>query len=101
MFVHKHQLEYLLSPSHYTSPENTQQEIERLFQPGWHAVALTTELPNSGDFITLDLLGEPLQVRNFEGEYHTFLNVCAHRHCRLTDETCGNSPTLRCRYHGW
>ncbi len=30
-----------------------------------------------------------------------FLNVCPHRHCRLTAQPCGSAPTLRCQYHGW
>jgi phenylpropionate dioxygenase-like ring-hydroxylating dioxygenase large terminal subunit len=101
MFVHKHQLQYLLKPEQYCSQEQYQIEMERMFLPGWHPVAPVSDLPKHGDFITLDLLGQPLQVRNFDGEYHTFLNVCAHRHCLLTCEPSGRSETLRCQYHGW
>ena len=36
-----------------------------------------------------------------DGEYHAFLNVCAHRHCLLTDRPRGHSLALRCQYHGW
>ena len=28
-------------------------------------------------------------------------NVCAHRHCLLTNEPRGNSPRMTCQYHGW
>jgi phenylpropionate dioxygenase-like ring-hydroxylating dioxygenase large terminal subunit len=35
------------------------------------------------------------------GELCCFLNVCAHRHCRLVSLEHGHSPELRCQYHGW
>jgi phenylpropionate dioxygenase-like ring-hydroxylating dioxygenase large terminal subunit len=101
MFVHKHQLEYQLSPEDYTSQSQYERELECLFLPGWHPVASIFELPKSGDFITCELLGQPLQIRNFDGKYHCFLNVCAHRHCVLSEEHSGNSETIRCQYHGW
>jgi len=101
MFVHKHQLEYLLPPETYFSQEQHDREMEGLFLPGWHMVACKSDLPNSGDFITVELLGFPLQIRNFDGEFHAFLNTCSHRHCLLTHDKRGNAPTLRCQYHGW
>jgi phenylpropionate dioxygenase-like ring-hydroxylating dioxygenase large terminal subunit len=59
------------------------------------------ELPRPGDFLTLDLLGEPLLVRNVGGEVNAYLNVCAHRHCRLTGQRRGHDERFRCQYHGW
>ena len=101
MFVNQHHLQYLLRPDHYFSDEHFQVEIQRLFLPAWHFVATKSELPKNGDFLTLDLLGHPVLIRNFEGKFYAFQNVCAHRHCTLTREACGNSPVLRCQYHGW
>lgn len=101
MFIHKNQLEYVLTPDQYFSPEQHQVEMDRLFRPGWHIVAVKSDLPNHGDFLTVELLGEPIQVRNLDGEYYTFLNICSHRHCLLTKEKQGNSPSIRCQYHGW
>jgi choline monooxygenase len=40
-------------------------------------------------------------IRNFDGELRAFLNVCPHRHSRLTDKPRGNTEKLRCQYHGW
>src|ERR687885_658084 len=101
MFVHKHRLEHLLRPAHYSDPAHYRTELERLFLPGWHLVATRPDLPRPGDFQTFELFGRPVQLRNMDGEYHAFLNVCAHRHCLLTDRPRGNSPALRCQYHGW
>ncbi len=101
MFVNKNRLEHLLPAENYTSPEIQRQEIERVFRPSWHLVATKSELARSGDFRTIDLLGTPLILRNFDGALHAFLNVCAHRHCEIVSAPCGNSPSLKCQFHGW
>lgn len=101
MFVHKNQLAYLLSAEDYYSEEHRQTEVERLFLPAWHLGATKSELPKDGDFLTLNLFGHPLQIRNCQGSYYAFQNICPHRHCLLTSEECGNSPSIRCQYHGW
>ncbi len=101
MFIHKEQLEYLLSPEQYWSQQQYDREIGHLFQPAWHLVGLKTEIANCGDFKTIDLFGTPLLIRNHQDELRAYLNVCAHRHCMLTDLAQGNCPTIRCQYHGW
>lgn len=101
MFVHQSKLEHLLSPVEYWDAEVAEAERRRLFLPGWHLLATRSELPRSGDFLTRDVLGEPVLVRNHEGELHAYLNVCAHRHCRITNKACGHDPHFRCQYHGW
>ena len=101
MFVHQHQLEHLLEPRAYYSPEQHSVEVQRLFLPSWHVIAAKRELPNPGDFKTLNLFGCPIIVRNFAGELRTFQNICAHRHSLLTHQERGNCAKLRCQYHGW
>jgi nitrite reductase/ring-hydroxylating ferredoxin subunit len=71
------------------------------FAPGWHLVATNYELRRDGDFVTRDLWGTPVIVWHHEGQIVAFLNVCAHRHARLTHERCGSAERLRCQYHGW
>jgi phenylpropionate dioxygenase-like ring-hydroxylating dioxygenase large terminal subunit len=101
MFIHQSCLEYLLAPEQYFSAAQHRLELEQLFLPGWHLLATQADLPKDGDFVTLDLFDHPLLLRNCHGEFRAFLNVCAHRHCRLTHVARGNSPRLRCQYHGW
>lgn len=101
MFIHQSQLEHLLPPEAYFSLGQYDRELDRLFRPAWYVAAAKGQLSRPGDFITLDLLGKPLIVRNFAGELRAFLNVCAHRHCKLTHQPCGRSEKLRCQYHGW
>jgi phenylpropionate dioxygenase-like ring-hydroxylating dioxygenase large terminal subunit len=101
MFLHQQQIQYQLRHDQYFGAEQHRREIELLFLPAWHLVGTKTDLPRDGDFRTMDIVGQPVQIRNSKGEYHAFLNVCSHRNCLLTHEECGNSPTLRCQYHGW
>lgn len=101
MFVHKQRLQHLLKPHHYTTEAHFQREQQHIFQPGWHLAAVKPELPRSGDFVTRELFGQPLLLRNFDGDVRAFLNVCAHRHCLISGLPQGTSPTLRCQYHGW
>src|ERR671936_239996 len=79
MFVHRHQLRHLLRPDQYCSQRQYDLELQRVLLPAWHVLATKAELPRPGDF----------------------LSVCAHRHCLLTGQARGHSPTLRCQYHGW
>jgi phenylpropionate dioxygenase-like ring-hydroxylating dioxygenase large terminal subunit len=67
----------------------------------WHLVGTADELSKSGDFLTCDLLGRPIQVRNFRGDLRALSNVCAHRHCLISSQSRGSSPSMRCQYHGW
>lgn len=101
MFTHQHHLRHLLRPEHYTSEAQHRAEIRHLFHPAWHPLAAKSELARSGDFLTFELLETPILLRNFDGQLRAFLNVCPHRHSKLTDQPCGNTEMLRCQYHGW
>ncbi len=101
MFTNQHHLRHLLRPHHYTSVEQYRAELRHLFHPAWHPLAVKSDLARPGDFLTFDLLETPILVRNFDGELRAFLNVCPHRHSRLSDKAKGNAEKLRCQYHGW
>jgi choline monooxygenase len=101
MFINQNRLEHLLTPPHYFSPEHHDLELERIFLPSWHLLASKADLPKNGDFLTIEVFGRPLILRNFDGDYRAFINVCAHRHCLLTSVPRGNSTRFVCQYHGW
>jgi phenylpropionate dioxygenase-like ring-hydroxylating dioxygenase large terminal subunit len=101
MFLHQAQLPHVLGPHLYSCPEQYERELANLFRPGWHFVAGREELDRDGDFVTRDLFGIPVLIRNSQGQLHAYLNVCTHRHCLLTHQPHGNQQTLRCQYHGW
>jgi choline monooxygenase len=101
MFIHQSQLRHILQPDQYYSEAQHRAEQRHLFQTAWHPLASKHDLAKPGDFLTCELLDTPLLIRNFEGELRAFLNVCPHRHSRLTSEPKGNTERLRCQYHGW
>lgn len=101
MFTHNHHLKHLLRPDQYVSQTQYQAELRHLFAEAWHPLATTGDLARPGDFLTFDLLDTPILLRNFDGELRAFLNVCPHRHSRLTDQPRGHTERLRCQYHGW
>lgn len=95
---HRHQL---LDAASYASPEIFEAEKSALLHPAWHCVGVHTDLPKTGDFLTLTILEHPILVRRDEDGVSAFLNVCTHRFCMLTDQRRGHSPKIRCQYHGW
>ncbi|HTL36783.1 MAG TPA: aromatic ring-hydroxylating dioxygenase subunit alpha [Kofleriaceae bacterium] len=101
MWAHTGRLPHVLSTRCYHDPALHEREVSELFAGGWHPVATRASLGHSGDFVTLDLLDEPVLVRNDGGTIRAFQNVCAHRHSMLTCETRGHAPRLRCQVHGW
>lgn len=101
MFIHQSHLQHLLRPDQYFSPEQHEAELRHVFGPAWHPVTTTNQIRRPGDFVTFDLLGQSILLRNMDGELCAFLNVCPHRHSRLTEKPCGNSEKLKCQYHGW
>ncbi|MEO8495685.1 MAG: aromatic ring-hydroxylating dioxygenase subunit alpha, partial [Planctomycetota bacterium] len=101
MFVHDSQLPQVLDAESYYTDRQHECERNRLFLPGWHFVASLADLRRDGDYLTIDLLGQPLLVWRSCGEIHVFLNVCAHRSSLLTNRPCGRMERLKCQYHGW
>lgn len=94
-------LPHLLPPRAYVSPTGFETERTGILKSAWHLVATLDRLQSAGDFVTCTLLGEELQVRNFNGTLKAFSNVCAHRHCLISSRPSGNSATMRCQYHAW
>jgi phenylpropionate dioxygenase-like ring-hydroxylating dioxygenase large terminal subunit len=84
------------------SEEIYQQELEKLFLPGWHCIAAAAQIPHVGDYRTIDVLGRPLICWHTSNGFHTYLNVCTHRFSTLTDCRQGRAEgRLKCQYHGW
>lgn len=77
-------------------------EMERVLRPSWQVVCHTNDIPNVGDWHTLDFLGESiLVVRGEDKAVRAFTNVCRHRASRLVDGASGCAKKLVCPYHAW
>ena len=79
-------------------------EVEAVFRRSWLHVGRLSELPRPGDFIVRPievLKASVLIVHGKDGVIRAFHNVCMHRGMWLVEETAGNAPLFRCRYHMW
>ncbi|BEU99824.1 aromatic ring-hydroxylating dioxygenase subunit alpha [Novosphingobium olei] len=86
----------------YTDPEYYAKEVEEVIRPSWQIVCHANDIPASGDYRTLDYLGESvLAIRGDDGQIRAFTNVCRHRAMRLVEGPSGCTKKLICPYHAW
>ncbi len=86
----------------YSDPEFFAAEKERVFAPSWQVVCHQNDVPNPGDWHTLDYLGESvIVVRGKDLALRAFTNVCRHRGSRVVDGASGCARKLVCPYHAW
>jgi len=103
----------------YTSEAFFSWEIENIFRKEWLCLAHVSQIPNAGDFINLDLLGEPLIViRDKSSKVRVLSRVCPHRAMDIMPPEfgyegfgtadwkdgkpgCGNTRLFICPYHSW
>ncbi|NVJ98999.1 MAG: aromatic ring-hydroxylating dioxygenase subunit alpha [Alphaproteobacteria bacterium] len=87
----------------YSDPDFFREEMDAVIRPAWQLVCHRNDIPEVGDYITLDILNERLvAVRDAEGSIRVFHNVCRHRGSRLLEGQSGSCPgRIRCPYHAW
>lgn len=91
----------VLEADHYTSPERFEAETGGIFRRVPLVLAASCEIPESGDYKTLEVAGIPaLLVRDRQGKAHALLNACTHRGAAVASG-CGSAVRFTCPYHGW
>lgn len=86
----------------YSDPEFFELEMRRVIRPSWQVVCHVSDLPQAGDYHTLDYAGESIIViRGDDDQLRAFTNVCRHRGARLMDGPSGCARKLVCPYHAW
>ncbi len=87
----------------YHSPALLEIEKEHVFRKHWQIAGHISDVPNPGDYLTMDVVGErALVVRGKDGKVRAFHNLCRHRGSRVVADsqgTCKNA--LVCPFHGW
>ncbi len=79
-----------------------QQQLKDNWYQKWVYVCQSTEIPSSGDFITVNIGDYPLViVRDQNDNINILNNSCRHRGSRVCQENKGNSVNLVCPYHQW
>jgi Rieske 2Fe-2S family protein len=91
-----------LPREYYLSAERFEQEYARVFARQWLMVGHECQVPNPGDYFTVDIAGENIIVtRTDAGEVHAMYNVCRHRGSRVCDAATGHVTSFVCPYHAW
>ena len=90
-----------LPPECYTDKDFYEFEKEALYHHEWLCVGRESWVPNTGDYFTTQIIGEPIVVaRGRDGQVNAMSSVCAHR-AMLVAEGSGNTRMFLCPYHHW
>lgn len=89
-------------PEQYTDPGLAQRERDLVFGRVPSIVAHASELPESSDFITLQMpRNRVIVARQQDGSVKSFVNVCRHRGAMLEEQERGRCRLFSCGYHRW
>lgn len=92
---------WTLPPAAYTSTEIHDLEVERILKRSWIPLARLDQIPTPGDYLSLDLMGQPVMVvRGTDGEVRVLSRVCLHRAADLAPAS-GRRKLFTCPYHAW
>src|SRR3546814_9543623 len=75
-----------------------------VFRRVWLDVALDSEVPNVGDWVTRDIEGisaSVVIVRGQDDQIRAFHNICSHRALKLVWGERGCDKRFVCPYHAW
>jgi phenylpropionate dioxygenase-like ring-hydroxylating dioxygenase large terminal subunit len=85
----------------YTTKAFLNYELENIFKKDWFCAGRSDSLKNIGDYLTLELAGQPIMVlRDNDNKIRAQSNVCRHRMSTLL-EGSGNTRSIICPYHAW
>lgn len=93
--------ERLVHNSVYLDEKLYAHEQRTLLGRVWSFVAHDSDIPEVGDYLTLQVAGNPvLVIRGEDGQVNGFYNVCRHRGAQVL-EGSGQCSVMRCPYHWW
>ena len=93
---------YTIPAPWYTDERVAELERQNVFGCSWQPVARTGQVSTPGQYVTVELAGEPLLiVRGNDQKLRAFFNVCRHHAAAVATEEQGTTSLLRCPYHGW
>lgn len=93
---------HTLEAPFYMSEEIHALDMEAIFKQHWIQVAVGPDVPEPGDYFTVQLGNESiLLVRDDDMQVRAFHNVCRHRGARLCSDEKGSLGNIVCPYHSW
>jgi phenylpropionate dioxygenase-like ring-hydroxylating dioxygenase large terminal subunit len=87
----------------YHSQALLELEKEHIFRNHWQIVCHVSDVPDPGDYLAVDIVGErALVIRGKDGVVRAFHNMCRPRGSRVVAEDKGSCKNaLVCPFHGW
>lgn len=91
-----------LPQAFYTDEAVYRLDIERIWRHGWLFAGHTCEIPEPGDYLTVEVDTDSVIIlRGDDGEIRGLHNVCRHRGSILCPEPAGHVGKIVCPYHQW
>ncbi len=86
----------------YISEERFEMEWSDFFLNHPQILGLSGDLPKPGTYVTTEDFGIPiLAVRDEEGMFKAYANVCSHRGVTVESGSRGEKSKFSCPFHGW
>ena len=100
--VDRREAGFSLEAPFYSSQEVFDLDMAAIWTKHWLFVAAEAELPEPGDFVTVEVgPSSVIIVRDDDEQVRAFHNVCRHRGSRILDDDRGSVGNLVCPYHHW
>ena len=91
-----------LEAEFYTDADVFALDMELVFGRHWIFAATDAEIPEPGDYVTVDFGPySVIVVRDDDEQVSAFHNVCRHRGARILDAGSGSVGNIVCGYHHW
>lgn len=102
MNIEGYEAGYSIPQKFYKDADIYASEIENIFHKHWMFAGHVSQIPQVGDFFTVQLGGESIiVVRTQNGDVKAHVNICRHRGSRLCLERQGRKKLFTCPYHAW
>ncbi len=87
---------------YYFDPAIYQQEKEKVFARTWQYIGHVSMFEEAPSYLVREIADESIIiVKNKEGGFSAFFNVCQHRAHRLLEGEGRLPPLITCPYHNW
>ena len=88
--------------SDFTCPQLLAQEEDTFFRNAPLLMGLSSQLPKPNTYWSDNGTGAPiLMVRDGEGRFRAYANICRHRGSLVVPEGRGSRDRFTCPFHGW
>jgi phenylpropionate dioxygenase-like ring-hydroxylating dioxygenase large terminal subunit len=84
----------------YTSEAFFELEKQKIFRKEWLAIGHIAQIPNEGDYFTIDVLGDPLMAVRGPDRIRVMSRTCLHRWAPVASGK-GNTKLFSCPFHRW